>query len=101
MRMVLAGLGLPESAVEATMDQGFGAAHTSAARLNFILPMILCPPKSASPSLLWGIWLCIIIPIRVLLPCCCKITLAGCRHCRGLMAGSMCAVRRRDRCEHW
>ena len=35
MRMVLAGLGLPESAVETTMDQGFGAAHTSAARLNF------------------------------------------------------------------
>ena len=35
MRMVLAGLGLPERAVATTMDQGFGAAHTSAARLNF------------------------------------------------------------------
>lgn len=35
MRMVLLGLGLPEDAVETTMGQGFGPAHTSAARLNF------------------------------------------------------------------
>ena len=35
MRMVLHGLGLPDDAVAKTMDQGFGPAHTSAARLNF------------------------------------------------------------------
>lgn len=35
MRMVLAGLGLPDYGVEDTMTRGFGPAHTSAARLNY------------------------------------------------------------------
>lgn len=34
MRMVLLALGLPDKAVDQTMMQGFGPAHTSAARLN-------------------------------------------------------------------
>lgn len=38
MRMVLFALGMPEDAVDETMKSGFGAQHSSAARLNFYPP---------------------------------------------------------------
>lgn len=48
MRMVLFALGMPEDVVDETMKSGFGAQHSSAARLNFYPPEDPVPESDRS-----------------------------------------------------